>query len=139
MEKVTVLIVEDDPVSSFLAQNVLKLIGLDKQLYTAKNGKEALEIFNRCFCGEIGMPDLILLDLKMPVMDGFQFIQAYQKLQFLHKEKVLIVVTTSSVDDHDIDRAEELGIKYYLEKPISEVVLKSIIYEEMGFQLPNVA
>lgn len=139
MEKVTVLVVEDDPVCSMLAQKVLKLIGLDKQLYTANNGKEALEIFNRCFCGEIGLPDLILLDLNMPIMDGFQFIQAYKKLQFPHKEKVLIVITTSSVDDHDIERAKELGIKYYLEKPISELVLKSIIAQELGFQLPKVA
>jgi CheY-like chemotaxis protein len=139
MEKVTVLVVEDDPVCSMLAQKVLKLIGLDKQLYTANNGREALEIFNRCFCGEIGLPDLILLDLNMPIMDGFQFIQAYEKLQFPHKEKVLIVITTCSVDDHDIERAKELGIKYYLEKPISELVLKSIIAQELGFQLPKVA
>lgn len=139
MEKITVLVVEDDPVCAFLAEKVLKVIGLDKQLYTANNGKDALEIFNRCFCGQIGVPDLILLDLNMPIMDGFQFIQAYKKLQFPHKDKVLIVVTTSSVDERHIEKAKELGIKYYLEKPISEVVLKSIIYAELGFKLPKVA
>lgn len=82
MEQITVLLVEDDAICAFLCKKILESIGLAKQVYSATNGKEALEIFNKCFSGEIGVPELILLDLNMPVVDGFQFIQAFKNCSF---------------------------------------------------------
>lgn len=126
------LIVEDDEICVHLNEKFLNSIDIPKQIYVARNGREALEVFNLCFNGDVSLPDSILLDLNMPVVDGFQFIKAFQKLQFTHKEKVLLVITTSSMDSVDLERAGNLGVKYYLEKPISKDVLKSIINVELG-------
>ncbi len=49
---------------------------------------EALDVFNSYFCGEIAIQDVILLDLDMPIVDGFEFIRAFQQLKFINKEKV---------------------------------------------------
>lgn len=73
----------------------------------------------------------------MLVEDDAICVHLSEKLQFPHKEKVLIVITTSSMDSLDIERARNLGVKYYLEKPISKDVLKSIINLELGYQLPH--
>jgi CheY-like chemotaxis protein len=98
MKKITVLLVDDDTTCTFLCQKVLDSIEVTKQVYTARNGMEALEVLDKCLSGEVCMPDLILLDLSMPIMDGFQFIHAFKNLHFYNKDRILIVITSSSID-----------------------------------------
>lgn len=60
-------------------------------------------------------------------------------MQFPHKEKILIIITSSSVDPCDIDKAKKLGIKYCLAKPISREVLRKIVFQELGLHSPKIA
>lgn len=124
MTKKSVLLVDDDQVFNLLNQKTLQLLDLATEIYTARNGKEALDLINDYYRGAKTIPEIILLDLNMPIMDGFSFIEAFQKLEVPNKERVLIIIVTSSRDPKDLKRAKELGITSYLSKPLTEQDLR---------------
>ncbi len=124
MTKKSVLLVDDDQVFNLLNQKTLQLLDLADEIHTARNGKEALDLINDYYRGARTIPEVILLDLNMPIMDGFGFIEAFQKLEVPNKERVLIIIVTSSRDPKDLKRAKDLGITVYLSKPLTEQDLR---------------
>ena len=126
MEKKNILLVDDDSIANFLIEKIVQSTGLARNIFTALNGKEALEYFYH----DNEVPEIVLLDLNMPVMNGFEFLKAFQILELKDKEDVLIIMVTSSVNPSDLEKARSLGIRYYLTKPISAEMLRSIIMEE---------
>jgi CheY-like chemotaxis protein len=100
--KKSVLLVDDSTIDSMINEKIVSSMGLFKEVHKAQNGEQALKIFNLYQSGTTEVPDIILLDLNMPVMDGFGFIQAFQALNFPNKENVLIVIVTSSDDPTDM-------------------------------------
>src|ERR1041385_7806652 len=128
--KKSVLLVDDSTIDSMINEKIISSLGLFKEVHKAENGAQALKIFNLYQSGTAEIPDIILLDLNMPVMDGFGFIQAFQSLTFPRKENVLIIIVTSSSNPSDIKLAKSLGVKYYLTKPITEEGVRSIIQQE---------
>lgn len=115
-----VLLVDDDKICNFITETTLNKLGVAKEVHSALNGQEALDLLNSYFLGDVAVPDIIFLDLNMPIMDGFQFIDAFKKLDFPKKDNILIVVLTSSINPNDVQRAKSLGINNYMTKPISE-------------------
>ena len=121
--KKNVLLIDDDYIFNFLNQNMLERIEFTSEIYTALNGKEALNLLGYSAPPRF-IPDIIFLDLNMPIMDGFDFLEAFKKLNFPNKEKVIIVVVTSSENPTDIKKARQFGIAHYLLKPINEKDLR---------------
>jgi CheY-like chemotaxis protein len=115
-----VLLVDDDRISNLLNEKTLARLGIAKEVHTALNGKEALELINKYYGGGVALPDIIFLDLNMPIMDGFQFIEAFQKLGIDKTSSIMIIIVTSSNDPRDRVRAKSLGIDNYLTKPVRE-------------------
>ena len=130
--KKSVLLVDDNSIDSMINEQVISSLGIFKEVHKASDGAQALEIFNSYQSGIAVIPDIILLDLNMPVMDGFGFIQAFQSLEFPRKENVLIVIVTSSTNPSDMKLATNLGVKYYLTKPLNAESVRSIILQEFG-------
>lgn len=126
-----VLLVDDDPVCNLLNRKILERTGVVTEIHTALNGAEAISLFNQYFQGSLAVPDVVLLDLNMPIMDGFNFIEAFKKLPF-PKENVRIVIVTSSIHPRDISRAKEMGIKHYLSKPMTEEKLMSALQDPVS-------
>ena len=125
--KKNVLLVDDDTIMNFVNKKTLERLGIIKQIDTALNGKQAIDLFNGYYAGSNSLPDVVLLDLNMPVMDGFQFIELFQKLKIPNSEKVKIVILTSSRDQKDQIRAKELGIEHFLSKPVDEVTIARVL------------
>lgn len=115
-----VLLVDDDVICNMICRKILERTGLVTEIQVAMNGEEALNVFNECFSGLRSHPDIILLDLNMPVMDGFSFLQAFIKMPQMHRNKVRIVILSSSMDARDILKAESMGADHYLTKPLTE-------------------
>ena len=122
-----ILLVDDDKIFNFLNQKILTNIGIADEIHTALNGQQAIQLINEYFQGSQSLPDYILLDLNMPIMDGFTFLEAFNKLNIPGKEKVTIIIITSSLDKRDIEKAKAYGINHYLTKPISEKDLRSVL------------
>lgn len=128
MEK-RVLLIDDDKICNFITEATLNRLGIAREITAALNGKEALQLINDYFTGSRTIPDIILLDLNMPIMDGFQFLEAFKKLENPKKEKVLIIVLTSSENPDDIVKVKKLGIDHFMTKPLNEEKLIAILKE----------
>lgn len=120
MKGKNVLLIDDDHICNFINKKALESLGFVKDIHTALNGNEALQLFNNYYQGTIVLPDIILLDLNMPVMDGFEFLEMFRSLNLPNKELVKIIIVTSSDNPADIARAKEFGIGRYLQKPLSK-------------------
>ena len=134
MQKLSmVLLVDDDDTSNFLAERLLLGMNVADQVLVALNGAEALELL-----AEHGTlfspanPALVLLDLNMPVMNGIEFLDAYQALPQFQQQAVVIVVLTTSLNSRDLDRVEELPIAGLASKPLTREKLDSIL--QVNFQ-----
>lgn len=91
----------------------------------AHNGVEGLNHITSCLMNGQGMPQLIVLDINMPVMDGFEFLEEFQKLNI--PEKVFIVMLTTSSHIKDMDKLFQSGNSDILAKPLTEKKLNAII------------
>lgn len=124
--KKNILLVDDDYIFNFLNQKVLQRMGIANEIYTALNGKEALKLFFP-MAGKAGiLPDVILLDINMPIMDGFSFIDAMKESDIPGKENIAIIIVSSSQNPGDIKRALDRGVEHFLSKPLAVDDLKQI-------------
>ncbi|HYG38358.1 MAG TPA: response regulator [Cytophagales bacterium] len=120
-----VLLVDDDPVANFLHEDLIKRC-LMSEVEVANNGMEALDKINAGL--EIkSFPDLILLDINMPIMDGFEFLEAFDKIP--EKPPVKIVILSSSISPRDISSAQKYNIEGYINKPLSFSKLQEALYK----------
>ncbi len=114
-----VLLVEDDPNDAMLVERSFQKGNLKVSLVVVRDGREALDYLmgkgrfsDRGSC----LPRLILLDLKLPRMSGFEFLKEVKSAPPLNR--IPVVVLTSSLEWEDVDRAYELGANAYLVKPV---------------------
>ncbi len=117
MEKViNILLVEDDTVDVMDAQRTLDRIGLYYKMQVAKNGEEALEWLKSLGDNTKALPDVILLDLNMPKMNGLEFLQVLRKSPAWRSIKVFIITTSEEREDREI--TNKLGVSGYIVKPL---------------------
>ncbi|RDV13080.1 response regulator [Pontibacter diazotrophicus] len=111
-----VLLVDDDSTNNFLSARTLRQADAAAQLFEARNGNEALELIKK------EALDFILLDVNMPVMDGFLFLEALQKLQGTPGFNAPVVVLLTTSESYlDSDKALHCPIvKGFLTKPLSQ-------------------
>jgi CheY-like chemotaxis protein len=122
-----VLLVDDDQIFNFLSTKTLERMGVAEEIHVALNGEEALALLNNYYQGSLSLPDVILLDLNMPIMDGFGFLEAFKRLSLPRMDRIKIVIVSSSQDPRDIEKARELGVVHYLSKPLTEEKLRSVL------------
>ena len=115
-----VLVIEDDQTSAFLLKILLLESDLVESISTTNNGREALEYLGRLTASGGKHPEVIFLDINMPVMDGFEFLEACQRSGWLESENVKVIILTSSTHHQDIRKAKAYGITNYLTKPVTE-------------------
>lgn len=113
-EPVEILLVEDNPGDARLVQEAFKTVDLEISIYTVSDGKEALH-FLREQADSSSYPDLLLLDLNLPRMDGFAILEEIKTNLDLPSLPVLVL--TSSKDKEDVTRSYELSANAYLTKP----------------------
>ena len=111
-----VLLVEDNPVDILTISKAWKIAGIKNKLHVVKNGEEALQfLFRKEKHENVPMVCLILLDLNMPKMNGFEILKTIRENDGL--KNIPIIILTSSSRDKDIKRAYQLGCNSYIMKP----------------------
>jgi two-component system, sensor histidine kinase and response regulator len=111
-----ILAVDDDPVNQKIIQILLQSIGFNCTI--AKNGREAVELFNRIH------PDLIIMDLMMPEVDGFHATIDIRRLEFGTGQQVPIIACTAMEYRLVKEQCVAAGINDFMQKPITLDVLK---------------
>jgi CheY-like chemotaxis protein len=121
----TILLIDDDKVTNYLHSIVIKDMGISERIEIQQNGKDGLKFLEEC--SKAGnMPDIILVDLKMPVMDGFEFVDSYRKMGFPEYHTKIVMLTTSS-NPKDIEKMKEKGITDFFDKPLTEEKLMELV------------
>lgn len=116
MKKNTILLVEDDELDIISVERSLRKMDIQFELHTAHNGKEALAMLTQS--DNNITPDVILLDLNMPKMNGIEFLEVIRKDGALKNIKVFIMTTSAEIIDRNI--TEQLGISGYIIKPLNQ-------------------
>ncbi len=123
------MLIDDDNVGNFVNRKNLQLSGLVENIQVADNGKEALKMFDDYYKSGNPLPDFIFVDINMPVMDGFEFLEEFRKLQVPSKEKIKIVMMSSSESDRDVIRAKSYGVLRYIFKPLVQKDIVALLSE----------
>jgi len=114
-----VWLIDDDEVFVFLTK---KLIAQTEQaviLETYINGQEAIDRLREISADESALPDLVLLDLNMPVMDGWEFLNAFQEVKFSAPDKIHLYIVTSSISPYEVERAKQIpAVQEFIVKPM---------------------
>jgi two-component system response regulator len=126
----TILLVEDNPDHALLVLDALDLSPEDVDVELARDGGEALDYL---FSGNNPIPSLVLLDVKMPVADGFEVLERIKNDERLRVVPVVMLTTTS--DGRDIARCYELGSNSFVSKPIDAVELRERIAQIPSYWL----
>ncbi|NQY67258.1 MAG: response regulator [Flavobacteriales bacterium] len=112
-----ILLIEDDETTRFIMSRLLKKMDQVGHIGYASNGEIGLTYLKE----QKTAPDIILLDVNMPVMDGFQFLEEYQSIEKNKKAKVVILMVTTSLLESDLDKAmSNPNVKECIAKPVSE-------------------
>jgi len=115
-----ILLVDDDEDSNFLTKRIIVRSNIADEVATALNGKEAFDMVKECSDEKIERskcPDLVLLDIKMPVMNGIEFLQVCQSSNLCN---IPVVILTSSVDERDREETTRFSfVKDYINKPFT--------------------
>jgi CheY-like chemotaxis protein len=121
----SILLVDDDPTSCFLTRYIIEEMHVTDRIYTVRDGKEALELLREKNATPTSGIDLILLDINMPDMDGFEFLEVLESLPMPSSSS--IVMLTTSNNHRDLDKAKMFRVTDYLNKPITEEKLSEIL------------
>lgn len=116
-----IFIIDDDEIFVFLATKAIEDTHLVDQIKIFGNGEEAINHLKQIADDTELLPDIILLDLSMPVMDGWKFLDEYILLRNKIKKKITIYIISSSISPYDIERAKNISlVSDFIVKPLSK-------------------
>lgn len=116
----SILLVDDDQINNYINKRIIAKLNITDHISIASNGEEAIEHIHK-FCSHNGdCPELIFLDINMPVMNGFEFLNEFTHLNLNNKTDVKIIVLTTSTNPGDLTKLKDYDIKGFLNKPLTE-------------------
>ncbi|MEP2278643.1 response regulator [Maribacter sp.] len=129
MKKVDICcIIDDDPIFVYGTKRIIKEVDFAKNVIVYPNGQDALEGLLERSKNKEEIPDVIFLDLNMPIMNGWEFLDEFQKFPNNKAKKILIYIISSSVDPRDLERVKNYDqVDTYILKPITPDDLSKIL------------
>ena len=123
-----VFLIDDDPIFVFLAQRMLKNIGISLDVHVFPDGEEARIRLDSDIAYPGKLPDIILLDINMPIMDGWQFMEYYLSIRHLISKNIDIYVVSSTISPDDMNRLKQYTfVRDLVIKPLQHDWLTRII------------
>ncbi len=119
MKPINVFIVDDDKLFVFLTKKTINTTNLDTQINEFSDGQDAIEYLKKNVANTESLPDIILLDLSMPIMDGWEFLDEYKAIEPVIGKKIKLYIFSSSISPHDIERAKSISqVTDFIIKPL---------------------
>jgi two-component system, chemotaxis family, chemotaxis protein CheY len=126
-----VALVDDDKIFQLTASKTIKALQLSDNILQFENGEEALKYLVENAKTPDTLPDIIFLDINMPFVDGWMFLQDYAGLKDNLAKDITIIMVSSSIDPRDIHRARSIPeVQEYVIKPVSREKFIELLNEE---------
>jgi len=125
-----ILLIDDDDIANHLHKLLIEDLGLADHVEVAFDGEEAFEIIERKFKkGSYPQDILLLLDINMPGMDAFEFLEMFREKYKDAADHIHIALLSSSSNWRDVEKAKKFNVRNYLSKPLTEDKLFRLIEE----------
>lgn len=133
-----ILLVDDDFVTNFYNEDLLERMDIAHKIHTAKDGQEALDFILKkgdYKDNKDSKPCLILLDINMPRMNGFEFLEVYKNIDTNLRAQAVVCMLTTSLNHEDKIKADNYPvISSYLSKPLNEEKIQHILTEQFAIK-----
>ena len=123
----TVMLVDDNEIDNIINEKIIEANDFAEKILVFQTGQEGLDYLKENQDSPDALPEIIFLDINMPIMDGFQFLDEFEKYKEGVLKKCRIIMLSSSISPKDIDRAASSKyVKKYLNKPLNARYLDAI-------------
>jgi CheY-like chemotaxis protein len=124
----TIMIIDDDDLFVYLTKKTIEKTNLVEEIIVSENGKDAINYLTENAENPDLLPEIILLDLSMPIMDGWQFLDEYAAIESKIEKNIIIYIVTSSISPEDINKAKSIEcVTDLIIKPLTKDKLIEII------------
>jgi CheY-like chemotaxis protein len=123
----SVMLIDDNEIDNLINQKMLEASNIAETIFMHTGAKGALEFLKNIEKIAVGLPEIIFLDIDMPLMDGFQFLDEFDKLSDKIKNNISIIMLTSSINPQDLSKARKSHyVKKYINKPLTQESLEKL-------------
>jgi CheY-like chemotaxis protein len=120
MRKKTIWVIDDDNIYQIIVNKIIQKSEMFSEISSFKNGKEAINAVSNSLNSKESFPDIILLDINMPIMDGWEFMEELQILKPSINKQIIVYIVSSSIAVEDKNKAKTYpDILGYLSKPVN--------------------
>lgn len=124
--KINLLVIDDDDINIFIIKKIVEKTGLAINMISKANGQQAIDYIKETLAKPEEFPHLMLIDINMPIMNGWEFVEAYQMLSV--QQSVDMYILSSSVYENDIEKTKSYtSVKGFTSKPLSIERLKELV------------
>lgn len=125
----TIVYIDDDPLDTWLAEQAIMATNIATKVLTASNGLKGLQVVNDYYERHKKMPDIIIADLLMPLMDGFALLDEIKKLPFYSENETTLILITVGLDDSDLQKINKSNVRHVLLKPFDKVAFLTMFHK----------
>lgn len=127
----SVMLIDDNEIDNLINQKMIEASNISQHIFTHTGARSAIEFLKNMekiyAVASEALPEVIFLDIDMPLMDGFQFLDEFDKLKDDTKKHCKIVMLTSSINPQDVNKSKKYDyVKKYINKPLSQENLKNL-------------